>query len=395
MASSSTTTRTDAPRPAAFPPNGAGRPDSLKGPHVANKPTDRREFVRITVDLPTHPKLAELDDMPAAGWLYVVGVCYAGQHLTDGELPRAAVIRMAGSDRDTAAELVAVGMWHEHGHDCDRCPQPSAPGRVVVHDYLTHQRSKADAEAKREAARKAIEARWAKHRARKEAAQNGASGAANAAAEHPSTPPQQPPVDTARDTDRISGRSTERNTEVEGEEEGEEEQMPNGICSRAVARNPGGRRTRGTTTHAELASSAVKPSAYQLVSQWRQQYSNAPAYPPQTITELSKVVDQLLAIGAPPDLVRTALDEWEARTDVHSPNALRWLYADAVKAARGTRSGRQEPRSARGDKVRAYLGIERDHSPQEAAQAAAAIGDPINPDLDAIFGGPTMKELTA
>lgn len=108
---------------------------------------DRREFVLLSVDLPDHPKLASLDD-PAAGWLYVTAMCYCGRNLTDGVFPLRMVLRIAGVEKDKAEALAEVGLWHLPGHECARCQQPG-PGEVVVHDYLQHQRSRAEAEAMR------------------------------------------------------------------------------------------------------------------------------------------------------------------------------------------------------------------------------------------------------
>uniref|UniRef100_UPI003F828525 hypothetical protein n=1 Tax=Actinosynnema sp. TaxID=1872144 RepID=UPI003F828525 len=105
----------------------------------AAAPQDSRAYIRISVDLTLHPKLAELDD-PAAGWAYVASLCYSGGSLTDGHFPIAAVIRIAGVDRSIADKLVEQGLWHLPGHDCERCDQPK-PGQAVVHDYLQHQRS--------------------------------------------------------------------------------------------------------------------------------------------------------------------------------------------------------------------------------------------------------------
>jgi len=125
---------------------------------------DRREYVRVMVDLPMHPKLATIDD-PHAGWLYVVSLCYCGEHLTDGVFVLGAVTRMAGVDREIGKRLLSEGMWHEQGHECDRCPQPPE-GQLIVHDYLRHQRSRSDAEKVRAAGRKAADARWGAGRKR-------------------------------------------------------------------------------------------------------------------------------------------------------------------------------------------------------------------------------------
>ena len=127
---------------------------------MAAKPRDRREYVRLTVNLPTHPKLLAIDD-PSAAWLYVSGVCYSGEHLTDGHLPPAVVARIAGVDRKWVQALTDAGLWHAPGHDCPRCPEPRA-GQVVVHDYLEHNRSADEAEAAKRSGRDAAAARWSK-----------------------------------------------------------------------------------------------------------------------------------------------------------------------------------------------------------------------------------------
>lgn len=84
-------------------------------------------------------------------------------NLTDGEFMPTIVTRMAGVDRATGKHLIAVGMWHEPGHDCPKCPQPRE-GHLVIHDYLRHQRSKVQAEQVRAAGRAGAAARWGKPR---------------------------------------------------------------------------------------------------------------------------------------------------------------------------------------------------------------------------------------
>ncbi|MDX3662379.1 hypothetical protein PV646_34175 [Streptomyces sp. ID05-26A] len=128
----------------------------------AAAPEDSRNYVRVSVDLPLNPKLAELDD-PAASWLYVVSLCYSGQSFTDGHFPVTIVTRLAGVDSAAAEKLVAQGLWHRPEHDCGRCEQPKH-GYVVVHDYLRHQRSANEvndlSEKRREAGRRGAERRW-------------------------------------------------------------------------------------------------------------------------------------------------------------------------------------------------------------------------------------------
>ncbi|RKT85627.1 hypothetical protein SAMN05421805_12770 [Saccharopolyspora antimicrobica] len=175
---------------------------------------------------------------------------------------------------------------------------------------------------------------------------------------------------------------------------GTEEQGNRGTGQKESSSRASARR-RGTTTLVQLADSAVKPDARRIVDAWRNSQPDAAKYRPQTIREIGKVIDGLLRDGADPELVRAALDEWDRRPEVHRPGALPYVYDDVIKAARAAQKPAQPARSARGDKVRGYLGIDRDRSPQDAAQAVANIGDVIAPDFDAIFGGPQLKEITA
>jgi len=133
---------------------------------MGSKPRDSREFVRMHVGMPSHPKLAEIDS-PLAGWLYCCGIFYAGEHHTDGHVKPRIVERTANVPRKWTRELLRVGLWHEAGHDCPKCPQP-APGDVYVHDYLEHNRSRAEAEDTRAAAKSAAQARWDAVRAARE-----------------------------------------------------------------------------------------------------------------------------------------------------------------------------------------------------------------------------------
>lgn len=129
---------------------------------MARTPADYRDFIRVAVDLPDNPKLAMIDE-PAAGWAYVVSLCYCGRNFTDGAFPLAPVLRMAGVKRAIADLLIGAGLWHETGHTCERCPQPMT-GMAVVHDYLEHQRSAEEArslrDTRREAGRKGAATRW-------------------------------------------------------------------------------------------------------------------------------------------------------------------------------------------------------------------------------------------
>ncbi|MEU8158012.1 hypothetical protein AB0B94_30535 [Micromonospora sp. NPDC048986] len=123
-----------------------------------------RNFVRVSIDLPTHPKLTAIDD-PAAGWAYVTSMCHSGGSYTDGHFHVNTVLRIANVDKAVAIALAEQGLWHMPGHDCDRCDQPKQ-GQAVIHDYLQHNRSAASvqelADKRRNAGKKGASARWGK-----------------------------------------------------------------------------------------------------------------------------------------------------------------------------------------------------------------------------------------
>lgn len=160
-----------------------------------SKPRDGREFVRVSVTLPDDPKLLDTSDVPRCLALYVVGLLYAREHRTDGVLRPETVVHDARVPKRLAGELVRVGLWHEPGHDCDRCEQPPA-GRVIVHDYLEHNQSRDEIEAARALGKAAAEARWAGRKA----AANGAKRNAE------------------RNAERIAVGNAEAEAEAEAEE---------------------------------------------------------------------------------------------------------------------------------------------------------------------------------
>lgn len=125
-------------------------------------PQDPRHYVRIAEEIWNNPKLDEIDD-PAAGWAYVVSICISAASLSDGHFSPRTVARKANVEQHIVDSLVKQELWHLPGHDCDRCPQPKR-GQAYVHDYLQHQRSRAevlDLHAKRSRAGSlGAKARW-------------------------------------------------------------------------------------------------------------------------------------------------------------------------------------------------------------------------------------------
>jgi hypothetical protein len=90
-------------------------------------------WLRIDDRVRTHPKVAQAG--PAASWLWLCGICYCREHLTDGWIPAQAVATLAmnlTSPKKHAARLVTVGLWEQE-----------ADG-YRVHDFLDWNPAKAE-----------------------------------------------------------------------------------------------------------------------------------------------------------------------------------------------------------------------------------------------------------
>lgn len=110
---------------------------------------DKRAYAKFDVGYMDNPKVsAVFDESPLAVLLHMRSIMYAAQHLTDGVVPRRTVMRMVGAEPADATLLIKHGLWEDRGAD------------VVVHDYLEHQRSSAEAKGAAAKAKKAADARW-------------------------------------------------------------------------------------------------------------------------------------------------------------------------------------------------------------------------------------------
>ncbi len=92
-------------------------------------------WLKLDDTFPENPKVLEAG--PLAGWLYLCGLAYCARNLTDGLIPKAAVSRLMDAEMDAATlatRLVESGLWETDGKS------------YKVHDYLIHQRSKAQIE---------------------------------------------------------------------------------------------------------------------------------------------------------------------------------------------------------------------------------------------------------
>lgn len=110
----------------------------------------------------SHPKFVRAGN--AALGLWVRCGAYSAQHLLEGVVP-GDIAALYGTEPQ-ARKLVKVGLWHQAGHGCARCPQPES-GDFVIHDFFEGGRN--TTKTQHEANRKAAADRKAKSRASQKA----------------------------------------------------------------------------------------------------------------------------------------------------------------------------------------------------------------------------------
>jgi hypothetical protein len=132
-------------------------------------------WAKLDDSFPEHPKVIGLSDR--AFRVHVTAICFAAKNETDGEIPRAALARLAGTGK-AAAELVAAGLW-----------DTTSRGGWAIHDYLKYNPSKLLLDEKRQQTAERVE-RWRNDRrnAGGNAVTNGVSNAGGNAAPDPSRP---------------------------------------------------------------------------------------------------------------------------------------------------------------------------------------------------------------
>ena len=90
-------------------------------------------WIKLDHNVPRHPKIAGLSNRAFRWW--ITGLCYASEFLTDGALPN---VFIATVPRKAWEELIGADLWYV-----------DEPGRLLIHDYLKHQTSKAMIERER------------------------------------------------------------------------------------------------------------------------------------------------------------------------------------------------------------------------------------------------------
>ena len=99
-------------------------------------------WVKLDDQFPDHPKIEAAG--PLAAWLFVCGLCYAAEHLTDGFIPATKAARLTTIPRPNQhiATLLRVGLWEQ------------VDDGYTIPGYLEYQPSKAKVTAEREAAKR-------------------------------------------------------------------------------------------------------------------------------------------------------------------------------------------------------------------------------------------------
>jgi hypothetical protein len=111
---------------------------------------DKRAYFKVDVGYLTNPKIATLlEEKPRAILLHLQCIAYATQHFTDGEVPMRLAMRLACATQCDVDLLVQSDLLERLDDD-----------RVLVHDYLEHQRSSAEVKQLSDKGKRAAEARW-------------------------------------------------------------------------------------------------------------------------------------------------------------------------------------------------------------------------------------------
>lgn len=262
-------------------------------------------WFRIDDGFWSHPKVVGLSDGAVATW--VRAGTYSCQHLTDGFVA-AGALRLVG-DKDSAAELVAAGLWE------------IAAGGWRFHDWAEYQETSETVKERR---------RQARDRQRKARA---ARDAKKAAAHPRSGEPQQgqtadvtPPVteDVTRDNTRefstpdptvgrVGTTSLPSLPSVANATEGHSPR-PSATTDRAPAPARGGREVAE-----RLNATAHSVEAHTIVREY-ERHVGVPI-PGDVLSGMARRIDECLAAGVGPEQIARGLVAWR-ESDSWSPSQI-------------------------------------------------------------------------
>ena len=97
-------------------------------------------WIKLDDTFPNNPKILPLSNQ--AFRLYIEGLCYANQYLTDGFLAQAVINRL--DSQNAVTELLEAGLWLERDNG------------IQIHDYCEHQTTRKTVEEKREQVRNRV-----------------------------------------------------------------------------------------------------------------------------------------------------------------------------------------------------------------------------------------------
>jgi len=115
-------------------------------------------FFPVDDEAPFHRKIIAAGNAAVGLWARAGGFCM--KEATDGMITRDELATMGTPGQ--AKKLVEVRLWHAHGHDCPRCPQPPKGG-WIFHDWTETGPIKTSVQIK--ARREADKERQRRHRA--------------------------------------------------------------------------------------------------------------------------------------------------------------------------------------------------------------------------------------
>lgn len=68
-------------------------------------------WVKLDDKFPDHPKIEQAGER--AAWLFVCGLCYCAEHLTDGFIPASKAARLTEASKARIDALLKVGLWEK------------------------------------------------------------------------------------------------------------------------------------------------------------------------------------------------------------------------------------------------------------------------------------------
>ncbi|PXY20344.1 hypothetical protein BAY59_31395 [Prauserella coralliicola] len=313
---------------------------------MTNRPTDPREFVRMSVDIAHHPKVVALED-PAAAWGYAAALAYAGKYHTDGWITIRTVAHEGGISTQKARKLVRVGLLHEHGHTCKKCPEVPK-GQAYLHDYLEHNRSKDEVEEQR-----------------RSAAERGRKGAAKRWSKRDETTPKTTPETDSNSHSTSQGTSNSYHMAEVEEEKEISTHLPTPAATTERASTP------ATTPTGPAITGTNSATAYRLVAEAIGRNI------PSTIRTALAIEAATLLPEIGPDITRTALQRWNTRTGI-GPRVLASIATDLVKEqaaggttlAAGARTVAEPGAHGREAKARGWLALGAESGPEIGAQGS-------------------------